>query len=266
LATVNERYDKSKQSVAEKGREIKALKERIKELENELTLDKVTAELKRVIWLNIGQSIIDQWHYIETMYEHMDLIAKAHREIQRARASLGNMPEVANRMINVLNNRTSSQLATMGIANRTETIVIIKRVLTLRSLVQTLDRRTQDMQTEVSKFMEKFLILHNRGLPGLLNSAGRLLSHENYAKRVNTFATNQIAERPSTSEDTGPASGQNLFNRVENLFFIMNEIKHLFDVPPNFHKYSEVDETLDAILRHQLPTQEIWARLIQLIL
>ena len=49
LATVNERYDKSKQSVAEKGREIKALKERIKELESELTLDKVTAELKRVI-------------------------------------------------------------------------------------------------------------------------------------------------------------------------------------------------------------------------
>ena len=266
LATVNERYDKSKQSVAEKGREIKALKERIKELETELTLDKVTAELKRVIWLNIGQSITDQWHYIETMYEHMDLIAKAHREIQRARASLGNMPEIANRMINVLNNRTSSQLATMGIANRTETIVIIKRVLTLRSLVQTLDRRTQDMQTEVNKFMEKFLILHNRGLPGLLNSAGRLLSHEHYAKRVNTFATNQIAERASTSEDTGPASGQDLFNKVESLFFIMNEIKHLFDVPPNFHKYSEADETLDAILRHQLPTQEIWARLIQLIL
>jgi len=31
LAKINEKYDKSKQSVAEKGREIKALKERIKE-------------------------------------------------------------------------------------------------------------------------------------------------------------------------------------------------------------------------------------------
>jgi len=30
LATVNERYDKSKQNVAEKGREIKALKDKIK--------------------------------------------------------------------------------------------------------------------------------------------------------------------------------------------------------------------------------------------
>ena len=57
LAKVNERYDKSKQTVAEKGREIKALKDRIKELEKELKLDKVVAELKTVLWANIGQSI-----------------------------------------------------------------------------------------------------------------------------------------------------------------------------------------------------------------
>ena len=140
----------------------------------------------------------------------MELIAKAQREIKRSRASLGNMPEVANRMINVLNNRTSAQLATMGISNRTETILLVKR--------------------------------------------------------VNTFATNQITERPSTSEETGPATGQSLYNRVENLFFIMNEIKHLFEVSPNFYKYKEADETLDAILRHQLPTQEWWTSMIQKIL
>jgi len=266
LATVNERYDKSKQSVAEKGREIKALKDKIKELEKELTLDKVTTELKTVLWTNIGQSITNQWQYIETIHEQIDLIGKAHREIQRSRASLGNMPEIANRMINVLNNRTSAQLATMGISNRTETILLIKRVLTLRNLVQTLERRTQDMQTEVNKFMDKFVALQNRGLPGLLNSAGKLLSHENYAKRVNTFATNQITKRPSTSEETGPATGQSLYNKVENLFFIMNEMKHLFEVPPNFHKYTEADETLDTILRHQLPTQEFWTKMIHLIL
>lgn len=106
LATVNERYDKSKQSVVEKGREVKALKEKIKELEKEISLDKVVDELKAILWANIGQSITDQWKYIETIHEQMELIRKAHKEIQRARESLGNMPEVANRMINVLNNRT----------------------------------------------------------------------------------------------------------------------------------------------------------------
>ena len=117
LAKLNERYDKSKQTVAEKEREIKALKKRINELEKELTLDKVTAKLKAVLWENIGQSITDQWHFIETIHEQSELIAKAHREIQRARAALGNMPDAANRMINVLNHRTSTQLPTMGIAN-----------------------------------------------------------------------------------------------------------------------------------------------------
>ena len=77
----------------------------------------------------------------------MELIGRAHKETQRARASLGAMPEIANRMINVLNNRTGPQLAAIGITNRIDTILLIKRVLTLRNLVQTLDRRCQEMQT-----------------------------------------------------------------------------------------------------------------------
>ena len=176
------------------------------------------------------------------------------------------MPEIATRMINVLNNRTSTQLAAMGISNRTEHIQLIKRVLTLRNLVQTLERRTQDMQTEVNRFLEKFQVLENRGLPSLLNSTGRLFTHDQYAKRVNAFSTSQINEKPSTSEETGPAIGQTLYNRVESLFFIMNEIKHMFEVPPKFLKYTEAEETMDAILRHQLPTLEWWTKAIQTIL
>ena len=176
LAKLNEKYDKSKQNVAKKGREIKTLKERIKELEKELTLDKVVAEIRTVLWTHIGQSIMDQSQYIETIHEKMDLIGKAQREVHRARASLGSMPEIASRMINVLNNWTGPQLAAIGISNRTKTIQLIKRVLTLKSLVQTLDRRSQDMQIEVNKFMDKFAALQARGLPSLLNSAGRLLS------------------------------------------------------------------------------------------
>ena len=128
------------------------------------------------------------------------------------------MPKAASRMINVLNHRTSSQLATMGITNRTETISMVKRFLTLRTLVQTLERRSQDMQTDINKFMDKFIALQNRGLPSLMGSSGRLISHENYAKRVNTFATNQIAENPSTSAESGPASGQTLYNSVLQIF------------------------------------------------
>lgn len=105
LAAIEEKYDKSKQSVVEKTREVRALEKRIKELEKELSLDKVVVEIKKILWTNIGQSITDQWQYIETIHEHMDLIGRAQKESQRARASLGNMPEIGNRMINVMNNR-----------------------------------------------------------------------------------------------------------------------------------------------------------------
>lgn len=141
LAHIEEKCDKSKQQVAEKTREAKTLERKIKELEKEMTMGKAITELKKIIWLKIGQSITDQWQYIETIHEQMDLLGRAYAENQKARASLGSMPEVATRMINVLNNRTGIQLATMGIRDRTDTILLIKRVLTLRKYVQALERK-----------------------------------------------------------------------------------------------------------------------------
>ena len=120
----------------------------------------------------------------------------------------------------------------MGIGNRTETISLIRRVLTLRNLIQTLERRTQGMQADINKFQNRFMALQNRGLPSPLDPSGKLLSHEKYAKRVNNFAATQISEAGSSSTETGPITGQILFNRVKKLFFIMNEITHLFDEPP----------------------------------
>src|SRR3984885_9208610 len=145
-------------------------------------------------------------------------------------------------------------------------VVLVKRVLTLRNLVQTLERRTQDMQGDINKFQDRFIALQNRGLPSLLEPSGKLLSHDKYAKRVNTFAQNQISEAASSSAETGPITGQILYNRVENLFFIMNEITHLFDEPPHFYKYTEANETMGSILKHQLPAPDVWEDLIRLLL
>ena len=103
LANLEGKYDKSKMTVAEKTREIKALNDKIKALENELALDKTLAEIKRILWSKINQSIIGQWRSIQAMYEQVELIGLAQFEIQRAKAALGSMPEQANRMINFLN-------------------------------------------------------------------------------------------------------------------------------------------------------------------
>ena len=68
LATLNEKHDKSKQQVAEKTREVRTLERKIKELEKEMAMGKAITELKKIIWLKIGQSITDQWQYIETIH------------------------------------------------------------------------------------------------------------------------------------------------------------------------------------------------------
>lgn len=123
LAQLEQKYDKSKQQVAERTREVRTLEKRITELEKELTMSKVITKVKKILWAKIGQSITDQWQYIETIHDQMDLLSSAQAENQRAKASLGSMPEIANRMINVLNNRTGLQLEAMGIRDITDTIL-----------------------------------------------------------------------------------------------------------------------------------------------
>ena len=218
------------------------------------------------MWAKIGQSITDQWQSIETIHEQMKLIGLAQFENQKARASLGNIPEQANRMIQVLNTHTKDQLAAIGISSRIDTILLVKRVLTLRNFVQTLERKCQEMQAEINEFRIKFAALQNRGLPSLVTSARRLLSHEHYAKKVNNYASNQITASSSTSEETRPPSGQSLYDKHEKLFYIEHEINHLFEGPPNYYKYTEAGETLIKIQRHQLPTEDWWKGMVETLL
>jgi len=99
-----------------------------------------------------------------------------------------------------------------------------------------------------------------------VNTAGRLLPHENYAKRVNNYITNQLIASASSPEGTGPPTRQELYDKLENLLFIEHEIKHLFGTPPNYYKYTEAYETLIKMQRHQMPTDEWWTNMTKTLL
>lgn len=86
------------------------------------------------------------------------MIEKAQVEIQKARASLGNMPEQANRLIHFLNTHTREQLAALEIRDRTSTIFTVKKVLTMRNFIQNLERKCQEMQMEINAFTENFTV------------------------------------------------------------------------------------------------------------
>ena len=117
------------------------MENKVRALEKDLSLHKPLAEIRGILWTNITQSLSDVWRSIQTIYEQVDLIRVAQVEIQKTRALLGQMPEQANRLIHFLNTKTSEELEALDIRDRTGTILDIKKVLTMRTLVKNLDRR-----------------------------------------------------------------------------------------------------------------------------
>lgn len=81
-------------------------------------------------------------------------------------------------MIQFLNTHTKEQLAALDINSRIDTILTVKKVLTLRNFVQTLERKCRDMQVEINAFKQRFTTLQSKGLPSLLTSSGKLLMHD----------------------------------------------------------------------------------------
>lgn len=131
--------------VVEKTRKVKALENKVRALEKDLSLDKPLTEIKGTLWANINQSLSNVWRSIQVIYEQIDLIAATQVEIQKIRAFLGHMPEQANRIIHFLNTKNSEELVTLDVRDRIDTILEIKKVLTKRTLMQNLERRCQDM-------------------------------------------------------------------------------------------------------------------------
>ena len=168
-------YDLSKINIVKKTREIKALGNKVKTLEKDLTFDKPLTKIKKILWANITQFVNDVWPSIQVIFEQIDLVKAAQGEIQKTRDLLGQMPDEANQFIHFLNNKTKEQLEELGISDRTYTMLEIKRVLTKRTLMQNLERRCQEMQVEVNSFTEKFTVLHQKGFTSLLGSDNRPL-------------------------------------------------------------------------------------------
>jgi len=168
-------------------------------------------------------------------------------------------------MINFLNHQTKEELPALQFMNRTEVIPIAKKMLTLRGFVKTLEARCREMQRDVDNFEIKLAALQTKGLPSLLTSAGRLLTCEQYATRLNNYVTNQLTASSSSPVQARPPSGQTLYDKLESLFYMEHEVNHLFEMPPNYYKYTKADETLVKIQRHQLPPEDWWQAMLAIL-
>ena len=75
---------------------------------------------------------------------------------------------------------------------------------------------------------------------------------ESFVAKVNKQVNDQASSSTSTAEGTLP-TGNSLYEKLESLFYLENEIKHLFPYQPNFFKYTKADETLRKLQRTGLP-------------
>lgn len=167
-------------------------------------------------------------------------------------------------MINFLNHQIKEELAALQIMNRIDSILTAKMVLTLSGFVQTLEARCREMQKYVDNFEVKLAALQCKGFPILLTSTGRLLTREKYESRLNNYVTNQLTTSGSSAEE-GPPSGKNLYDKLENLFYIEHEVNNLFEMPTNYYKYTKADETLIKIQRHQIPLEDWWQEMLAIL-
>jgi len=175
------------------------------------------------------------------------------------------MPDEANKLIHFLNKINKEQLEELGISDRTDTILEIKRVLAKRTLMQNLERRCQDMQGELNSFMERFTILQNKGLPSPLVINDRLMKHIDYIDKLNKYAGNQASSSTSASRIKALSTGRVLYDSLENLFYIEHEVKQLFTIQPNFFRYIETDETLRKLQKHKLLEQKWWEDMLEIL-
>ena len=124
-----------------------------------------------------------------------------------------------------------------------------------------LEEKCHNMQVAIDRFMAKFQILRDKGLPSPMVINDKLMIQLEYSDRLRTLAK----EQASYSSIKALPIGKVLYGTLENLFFLEHEVKHLFLTKPNFAKYTEADEIYRRTLRVILPEAEWWDKMTNLL-
>ena len=124
-----------------------------------------------------------------------------------------------------------------------------------------LEDKCQNMELAITRFMVKFDVLRQKGLPNPLVINDRLMKHEDYDKKIKEVVKEQI----DNSSMKGIPTGKVLYQSFENLFYLEHEVKHLFINKPTFSNYTEVDEIFRRMIKIKLPEAEDWEKLTDLL-
>lgn len=109
--------------------------------------------------------------------------------------------------------------------------------------------------------MAKFELLKEKGLPNPSVINDKLMTQVDYNKKIREVAKEQVM----AASMKGMLTGKVLYQTFENLFYLQHEVKHLFINKPNFPEYTEADEIYRKMINTQLPDDERWEKLNDLL-
>jgi len=123
------------------------------------------------------------------------------------------------------------------------------------------EEKCHNMQVSIDRFMTKFQILREKGLSSPMVINDKLMPQLDYGDRLRKLAK----EQASSSTIKALPIGKVLYDTLEKLYFLENEVKHLFLTKPNFAKYTEANEIYRRMMNVTFPDAEWWENLTYLL-
>lgn len=203
----------------------KALIEKLQKSEKESSIGNTLVRVKEIIWHNIIDRMNEILPSIQIIFYQKELLEKGKEAISATNTELGDMPEIANRITKFLNARNKYELENLGVADRTETILQVMKMLTNKSLNVKLKEKCQVLELTVNKFINRIQPLH---LPYLFVINEKLMDRGDYVKKLQGIATNAT----NLSNIKGNITGKALLEAINNQIYIQHEPKHVFLVKP----------------------------------
>ena len=120
---------------------------------------------KHIIWDQIIKEIFSKWDNFVVLRDEEDLAFNVQRHIEEASNELGDKPIMVDRVIAYLNSRTWKDLHTLGVRDKTSTILEASKVHTKRNLIQKAQASCNIVTKNGRIFRAKFKYIFELGIP-----------------------------------------------------------------------------------------------------
>jgi len=109
-----------------------------------------------------------------------------------------------------LNSKNRHELNELGVEDKIEAIIKIKKVPSKRNLMLNLEEKCHDMQVGTDRFMTKFQILRKKCLPSPMVIHEKLMTQLDYVDRLKKLSKEQAITSGVKALPTGKANRESI--------------------------------------------------------